>query len=81
MRATAASSALQVGRGLSFFPPLIAAYLVPTFGYQPVVFLSAGLFGILALVAWLFREPDSLHLEDDRSNEHRPETANPSVNG
>lgn len=55
-RATAVSSALQVGRGLSFFPPLIAAALIPRFGYQPIVFLSAGLFGVLALVAWLFRE-------------------------
>jgi putative MFS transporter len=56
IRATAVSSALQVGRGMSFFPPLIAAALLPVFGYQPVVFLSAGLFGVLALLAWAFRE-------------------------
>ncbi|MGO4692085.1 MFS transporter [Glaciibacter sp. 2TAF33] len=56
IRATAVSSALQVGRGMSFFPPLIAAALLPVFGYQPIIFLSAGLFGVLALVAWAFKE-------------------------
>ena len=56
IRATAVSSALQVGRGLSFFPPLIVAAVLPTIGYQPIVFASAALFGVLALVAWLFKE-------------------------
>lgn len=56
IRATAVSSALQVGRGMSFFPPLIAAALLPAFGYRPIVFFSAALFGVLALVAWLFKE-------------------------
>jgi putative MFS transporter len=56
IRATAVSSALQVGRGMSFFPPLIAAALLPTLGYQPIVFLSAALFGVLALISWAFRE-------------------------
>jgi putative MFS transporter len=58
IRATAVSSALQVGRGLSFFPPLIVAAVLPAIGYQPIVFASAALFGVLALVAWLFKEPD-----------------------
>lgn len=62
VRATGVSSALQVGRGLSFFPPLIAAALLPTFGYQPIVFVSAGLFGVLAVVAWLFRETSGTDL-------------------
>lgn len=66
VRATAVSSALQVGRGLSFFPPLIAAALLPTLGYRPIIFLSAGLFGVLALVAWLFNE--SGHRHDDAAN-------------
>ncbi|MCB8882634.1 MFS transporter [Acidisoma cellulosilytica] len=65
IRATAVSSALQIGRGLSFFPPLIAAFLIPRFGYQSVVFLSAGLFGLLALVAWLFRETAFTETEAD----------------
>lgn len=64
VRATAVSSALQVGRGLSFFPPLVAAALLPTMGYQPIVFVSAALFGVLALVAWLFRETRGIDLDD-----------------
>jgi MFS family permease len=56
IRATAVSSALQIGRGMSFFPPLLAAALLPVFGYQPIVFISAGLFGALALLAWAFKE-------------------------
>ena len=64
-RATAVSSALQIGRGISFFPPLIDAALIPRFGYQSVVFLSASLFGLLALVAWLFRETAFTETEAD----------------
>ena len=64
IRATAVSSALQIGRGMSFFPPLIAAALLPVFGYQPIVFLSAGLFGVLALVAWAFKETRGTSLEE-----------------
>lgn len=56
IRATAVSSALQLGRSMSFFPPLIAAALVPTLGYRPIVWASAALFGALALLAWAFTE-------------------------
>lgn len=55
IRTTAVSSALQLARGLSFFPPLIAGFLLPRFGYEPVVFLSTAEFLLLALVAWAFR--------------------------
>jgi MFS transporter, putative metabolite:H+ symporter len=75
IRATAVSSALQVGRGLSFFPPLIAATLLPTFGYQPIVFVSAGLFGVLALVAWLFRETRGIDLTYEKTLEDQPRAA------
>lgn len=64
MRATAVSSALQVGRGMSFFPPLLAAALLPVFGYQPIVFISAGLFGALSLLAWAFTETRGTSLSD-----------------
>lgn len=67
IRATAVSSALQIGRGLSFFPPLIAAALLPTLGYQPIVFLSAGLFGVLALIAWLFPETSGQSMPAEQS--------------
>jgi MFS family permease len=56
IRATAVSSALQIGRGMSFFPPLLAAALLPVFGYQPIVFISAALFGCLSLLAFAFKE-------------------------
>lgn len=81
VRATAVSSALQVGRGLSFFPPLIAAALIPTLGYQPIVFLSAGLFGVLALVAWLFRETRGLDLDDEEALDPSPRLAGHVTSG
>lgn len=55
VRSTAVSSALQIARGLSFFPPLIAGALVPRFGYEPVIYLSAAEFLLLAIIAWAFR--------------------------
>ena len=81
IRATAVSSALQVGRGLSFFPPLITASLLPTLGYQPIVFAAAGLFGVLALVAWLFRETRGLDLDDVEALELSPEVLGPVSSG
>jgi putative MFS transporter len=80
IRATAVSSALQVGRGLSFFPPLITAALLPTLGYRPIVFLSAGLFGALALVAWLFRETRGIDLAGEAIPDQQSETAGVTTN-
>ena len=67
IRATAVSSALQLGRAASFFPPLVAAALVPTLGYRPLVFASAGMFALLALLAWAFRETSGQHIEEAAS--------------
>ncbi|KWX68752.1 MFS transporter [Mycobacterium sp. NAZ190054] len=64
IRATAVSSALQIARSMSFFPPLIAAALVPVFGYRPIVFVSAGMFGLLALLAWAFTETNGREIEE-----------------
>lgn len=61
IRTTAVSSALQIARGLSLFPPLIAGVLLPRFGYQPVVLLSTAEFLLLAVIAWAFRR----HYETD----------------
>lgn len=55
-RSVGVSSALQIARGLSFFPPLIVAAIFPVYGYVPVVLGGAALFGILALWAWVFSE-------------------------
>ena len=54
-RSTAVSSALQIARGLTFFPPLLTGFLLPRFGFEPIVYLSAGEFLLLALIAWAFR--------------------------
>jgi putative MFS transporter len=56
LRSLGVGTSLQVGRGLSFFPPLIAAAVYPVYGYSPLVFGSAVLFAILAGLGWLFRE-------------------------
>jgi putative MFS transporter len=78
-RTTAVSSALQVARGLSFFPPVIAGALVPRFGYEPVVYISAAEFLLLAALAWAFRSRyatglDTIHDQPPAITdaEHRP---------
>jgi len=55
-RSVGVSSALQIARGMSFFPPLIVAAIFPVYGYVPVVLGGATLFGLLALWAWVFNE-------------------------
>ncbi|MBO0850920.1 MAG: MFS transporter, partial [Pseudonocardia sp.] len=56
IRATGVSSALQIGRSMSFFPPLIASALVPTIGYRPIVWACALMFAVMAVLAWAFTE-------------------------
>lgn len=68
VRTTAVSSALQLARGLSFFPPLIAGYLMSNFGYEPVVFLSTAEFLLLAAIAWAFRGHYDTELTPQRSS-------------
>jgi MFS transporter, putative metabolite:H+ symporter len=63
IRATAVSSALQLARGMSFFPPIVAAALVPTFGYRPIVLAAGIMFGCLAALAWAFTETSGKQLE------------------
>lgn len=41
LRSTGVSAALQIGRGLAFFPPLIAASMSAAWGYQSVVLVGA----------------------------------------
>jgi MFS family permease len=55
-RSVGVSTALQVGRGLSYFPPLIAAAIYPAHGYQPLIYGGAVLYLVLAAVAWLFKD-------------------------
>ncbi|WP_180928173.1 MFS transporter [Streptomyces sp. AJS327] len=62
IRATAVSSSLQLARSLSFFPPIVAAALVPSFGYQPIVLAAGIMFGCLAALSWTFTETNGKQL-------------------
>ena len=64
VRSLGVGSALQIGRGLSFFPPLIAAAVYPVYGYSPLVFGGAVLFAILALFGPFFREGKGVPIEE-----------------
>ena len=55
-RTTGVASALQIGRGLAFIPPIITAAIFPVYGYAPVVLMGAAEFGLLAIWAWVFKE-------------------------
>lgn len=63
VRATAVSSILQGGRGLAFFAPIIAAALIPHFGFQVVVLMGAAEFLALGAWAWTFPETRGVDLE------------------
>jgi putative MFS transporter len=63
IRSTGVSWTLQIARGLSFFPPLVAAAILPVYGFSPVVLGGAILFGLLALWAWVFRETRGMEIE------------------
>jgi putative MFS transporter len=56
VRTTGTASALQIGRGLAFIPPLITAKIFPVYGYAPIVLMGAAEFGLLAIWAWVFKE-------------------------
>ena len=56
VRTTGVASALQIGRGLAFIPPIITAAIFPVYGYAPVVLMGAAEFGLLAMWAWVFKE-------------------------
>lgn len=71
LRSTGVSAALQVARGLSALPPLLAAWMMPRWGYESVVLLGAGWFFLLAVYAWAFRETRgvSVHEVDTAAEE------------
>lgn len=64
VRSLGVGTALQIGRGLSFFPPLIAAAVYPVYGFAPLAFGAAVLFAILAVVGWVFKEGRGRSLAD-----------------
>ncbi|MDR7080661.1 putative MFS transporter [Neobacillus niacini] len=63
VRSTGISWSLQIGRGLSAFPPLITAAVFPIYGYQPIILGGAALFMMLALWAWVFPETKNVRLD------------------
>ena len=64
VRSLGVGSALQIARGLSFFPPLIAAAIYPVYGYSVLIWGAAGLFVVLLASAWLFKENAGRSIED-----------------
>ena len=56
LRGTGVSASLQVARGLSAFPPLLSAWMLPRGGYASVVLLGAAWFLLLSIFSWFFRE-------------------------
>ena len=63
VRATGISWSLQIGRGLSAFPPLITAAVFPIYGYKPIILGGAALFMLLAIWAWVFPETKNVRLD------------------
>ncbi|MFE1664532.1 MFS transporter [Microbacterium sp. P02] len=81
VRSLGVGAALQIGRGLSFFPPLIAAAVYPVYGYSPLAFGAAILFALLAIMGWVFTEGKGRPLEEieaDFAPASKPQTANPA---
>jgi putative MFS transporter len=63
IRATGTSTVLQVARGLSFFPPIVAVYLFQTTGSYSIVFLIAVVIALIeAGFFWIFRETKGIDL-------------------
>lgn len=56
IRSFGVSSSLQIGRGISYFPPIIAAAIYPVHGYRVLIFGGAVLYVILAGLGWAFKE-------------------------
>jgi putative MFS transporter len=76
VRTTGVASALQIGRGLAFIPPLITAAIFPVYGYAPIVLMGAAEFGLLAIWAWVFKETRGKSiLEIDRESETSPQVS------
>jgi putative MFS transporter len=76
VRTTGVASALQIGRGMAFIPPLITAAIFPVYGYAPIVLMGAAEFGLLAIWAWVFKETRGKSiLEIDRESETSPQVS------
>lgn len=73
VRSLGMGSALQLARGVSFFPPLIAAAVYPIYGYSVLVFGGGVLFAILAVLGWLFKEHAGRDIQELEAEFEDPE--------
>lgn len=64
LRSTTTAAVVQIGRGMGFFPPLIAVALLPLFGYGTVVELSAVEALVIAGWMWFFPETRNMKLPE-----------------
>lgn len=62
-RSTGVSAALQIARGLSAIPPLIAAAVVSSYGYTWMFLGATVLYAAAALWAWVFPETRGMDIE------------------
>lgn len=67
LRTTGVSATLQIARGLVFVVPFMVAYIVPRYGYVPVVVISAAEFLAVAILAWTF--PDRANVDIREADE------------
>lgn len=64
LRTTGMSSALQIARGLAFIPPLVVPLVLATYGYVPIVVVSAAEFMFVGLWVWTFRETRNVDIAE-----------------
>lgn len=62
LRSSGVSAALQIARGTSAVPPLIAAAMISSVGYTFIFLASALLYAGVAALAWAFPETRTLNL-------------------
>lgn len=73
LRTTGMSGALQIARGFAFIPPLIVPLVLQSYGYVPIVVVSAAEFLLVGLLVWTFRETSNVDItEIDAAVENAP---------
>lgn len=64
LRTTGMSSALQIARGFAFIPPLVVPFILQSYGYVPIVVVSAAEFLFVGLWVWTFRETRNVDIAE-----------------
>lgn len=62
LRSSGVSAALQIARGTSALPPLIAAAMMSDVGYTPIFLAATLLYAGVALWVWVFPETRTMHI-------------------